>query len=112
MREYCEECINEKHIWSSIHHPQTLGKLSSYQKGLKRFLRHKLGPSQDRAEIDRWIIIYNDWYNNGRYHSSIGTVPEVRYSGRSDDNWFVRFVKVFKLEKVLTIISQKGDISP
>lgn len=112
MRGYCWECINEKHIWSSIHHPQTLGKLSAYQKGLKKFLRHKLGLSQDRAEIDRWINAYNDWYNNGRFHSSIETVPEERYSGRRDTHWYVRFVKVFKLEKVLTVIPQGGDISP
>ena len=112
IREYCELCINEKHIWSSIHHPQTLGKLSAYQKGLKRFLRHKLGLSQDRAEIDKWIIVYNDWYNNGRYHFAISMVPEERYSGHRDENWYVRLVKVFKLENVLTIIPQRGDISP
>ncbi|MCK4347770.1 MAG: DDE-type integrase/transposase/recombinase, partial [Thermoplasmatales archaeon] len=26
IREYCEKYINEKHIWTSIHHPQTMGK--------------------------------------------------------------------------------------
>jgi hypothetical protein len=36
MEKYCNVL---KHIWTSIHHPQTMGKLSSGQKrGLKRFL--------------------------------------------------------------------------
>ncbi len=30
--KYCEEHINEKHTWSSIHHPQTLGKLTHFYK--------------------------------------------------------------------------------
>ena len=31
MRRYCESRITGKHIWSSVHHPQTLGKLSAFQ---------------------------------------------------------------------------------
>lgn len=103
MRRYCEENINEKHIWSSIHHPQTLGKLSAYQKGLKRFLRHQLGGSQDIEKINYWIEVYVHWYNNGRYHSAIGTYPEVRYSGKRDEAWYERIVKALKLEDVLTV---------
>jgi hypothetical protein len=38
IRQYCDLYLNEKHIWSSIHHPETLGKPSAYQKGLKDFL--------------------------------------------------------------------------
>lgn len=101
MRKYCNEYVNEKHIWSSIHHPQTLGKLSAYQKGLKRFLRHNLGSSRNRSEIDRYIRIYNHWYNNGKYHSSIGTCPEERYSGKVDDKWLEKLAKGLKLEEVL-----------
>ena len=88
MRKYCEEFINEKHIWTSVHHPQTMGKLSAYQKALKRFLRHMLGGSRDIAKINHWIKVYNHWYNNGRYHSAIDTYPEVRYSGKRDDSWY------------------------
>ncbi|MDG6225195.1 MAG: hypothetical protein QCI82_06745, partial [Candidatus Thermoplasmatota archaeon] len=101
MRRYCEEFLNEKHIWSSVHHPQTLGKLSAYQKGLKRFLRHQLIGSRDRSRINHWIGVYNDWYNNGKYHSVIGCVPEDRYSGQVDGNWYVKLVKALKLENVL-----------
>lgn len=103
MRTYCQDYINESHIWSSIHHPQTLGKLSAYQKGLKRFLRHKVGDSQDIDLINYWIGVYNHWYNNGRYHSVIDTYPEVRYSGKREGNWYANIVKALKLENVLTI---------
>ncbi len=87
MRKYCDEHLNEKHIWTSVHHPQTMGKLSAYQKALKRFLRHQLEGSRNRSKINYWISVFNGWYNNGKYHSSIRTVPEKRYSGKVDDNW-------------------------
>lgn len=103
MRKYCEEWINEEHIWTSVHHPQTMGKLSAYQKALKRFLRHQLGRSRDIAKINHWIKVYNHWYNNGRYHSAIETYPEVRYSGKRDEMWYENIVKALKLENVLTI---------
>lgn len=103
IRKYCEECIAEKHIWTSIHHPQTMGKLSVYQKGLKHFLRHRLGRSRNRAKINKWIKIYNSWYNNGKFHSVTGTYPEERYSGQRDDMWYERLVKALKLEDELTV---------
>jgi len=103
IRKYCEENINERHIWTSVHHPQTMGKLSAYQKALKLFLRHRLGRSRNRQMINYWINVFNIWYNNGKKHSSTGTVPEKRYSGKIDDNWYVKLVKALKLESVLTI---------
>ena len=83
--------------------PQTLGKLSAYQKGLKRFLRHKLGQSRDLEKINYWTGIYNHWYNNGRYHSAIGTYPEERYSGKRDDSWYENLIRALKLEDVLIL---------
>lgn len=106
IREYCEKHINEKHIWTSIHHPQTLGKLSAFQKGLKRFLHHKLGISRDIHEVDCYIEIYVHWYNNGKYHSAIDTYPEERYSGQRDIEWYNHLVKSLKLEDILTIKSE------
>lgn len=103
MREYCEKYINEKHIWTSLHHPQTLGKLSAFQKGLKRFLYHKLGPSRDIHQIDRYIDVYVHWYNNGKFHSAIDTYPEERYSGQRDLEWYNHLVKSLKLEDILAI---------
>ncbi len=40
MKKYCERNITGTHIWTSVHHPQTMGKLSNMQKG---FLKHRLG---------------------------------------------------------------------
>ncbi len=105
IREYCEEYINEKHIWTSVHHPQTMGKLSAFQKGLKRFLYHNLGISRDAHEIDRYIDVYVHWYNNGKYHSAIDTYPEERYSGQRDVEWYNHLVKSLKLEEILCMKS-------
>ena len=107
IREYCEQHINEKHIWTSIHHPQTMGKLSAFQKGLKRFLHHKIGISQDNTEIDHYIDIYVHWYNNGKYHSTISSYPEERYSGQRDIEWYNRLIKSLKLEDVLVMKSEE-----
>lgn len=108
IRQYCEEHITGKHIWASVRHPQTLGKLSAYQKGLKRFLRHVLGRSRDKNKIGKYAELYNLYYNNGRYHSSINTVPETRYSGKVDNSWFEKFVKGLKLENVLSSNYARG----
>lgn len=111
IRRYCEEFINEKHIWTSVHHPETMGKLSAYQKGLKAFLRHRLGMSRNRADINKWTAVYNIWYNNGRQHSVIKTVPEARYSGNPDQSWYDKITRALKLEN-LDAVAQRGDISP
>ncbi|MFW6122597.1 MAG: hypothetical protein ACOC80_17085 [Petrotogales bacterium] len=103
IREYCEKHVNEKHIWTSVHHPQTMGKLSAFQKGLKRFLHHKLGGSRDASEIDYYIKVYVHWYNNGKYHSVIDTYPEERYSGKRDLEWYNQLVESLKLENVLIV---------
>ena len=105
IREYCENYINEKHIWTSVHHPQTMGKLSAFQKGLKRFLHHNLGVSRDSHEIDYYIDVYVHWYNNGKYHSAIDTYPEERYSGQRDVEWYDHLVKSLKLEEILVVKS-------
>ena len=103
IRDYCQEHINEKHIWTSIHHPQTMGKLSAFQKGLKRFLFHTLHDSKDIREIDYHINVYVHWYNNGKYHSAIASYPEERYSGQRDIEWYNHLVTSLKLEKVLVM---------
>lgn len=102
MRKYCDQYLTGRHIWTSIHHPQTMGKLSNAQKGLKRFLIHRLGNRcTDHESIDRCILAYTDWYNNGKKISTTKCYPEERYSGQRDDGWYVRFVKALKLERVL-----------
>ena len=105
MRKYCDQYLTGTHIWTSIHHPQTMGKLSNAQKGLKRFLIHRLGRSNgtDHESIDRCILTYIDWYNNGKKVSTTKCYPEERYSGQRDDGWYVRFVKALKLEHILPV---------
>jgi hypothetical protein len=112
MREYCREHVRESHIWASPNHPQTLGKLSALQKGLKWFVEFMLKGSRDKRKMRKWIRVYLDWYNNGRYHQGIKGYPEDRYSGQRDGGWYERFVRALKLEEVLTVARQTGDISP
>jgi hypothetical protein len=104
MRKYCDQYLTGRHIWTSIHHPQTMGKLSNAQKGLKRFLIHRLGSRcTDHDSIDRCIIAYTDWYNNGKKISTTKCYPEERYSGQREDGWYARFVKALKLERILAV---------
>jgi len=103
MRKYCAEFVKEKHIWTSVHHPQTMGKLSAYQKNLKRFLKHRLGNSRDVRDIERNIKIFNLWYNHGRKHRVIHSYPEEKYSGKRDVQWYEKLVKMLKLENILAL---------
>ena len=103
IRKYCEKNVKEKHIWTSVHHPQTMGKLSAFQKALKRFLRHKLRRSRNKKIINHWIHVWEQWYNNGKFHSSIKSYPEEKYSGKRDEKWYENIVKALKLENVLTV---------
>ena len=104
MKKYCDQYLTGTHIWTSIHHPQTMGKISNAQRGLKRFLIHRLGRScTDHESIDRCILAYIDWYNNGKKISTTKCYPEERYSGQRDDGWYTRFVKALKLEHILPV---------
>lgn len=103
MRKYCETHVTGKHIWSSVHHPQTLGKLSNFQKGMKAFLRHRLGRTRDPDAIDKCIRVYVDWYNNGKIVSTTKCCPEERYSGIRDPSWFEKLVKALKLDRILPV---------
>ena len=109
MKKYCKQYLTEKHIWTSIHHPQTMGKLSNAQRGLKRFLIHRLGSSTDHESIDRCISVYVDWYNNGKKVSTTGCYPEERYSGKRDTTaCYTRLVKALKLDNILPISVAMG----
>jgi hypothetical protein len=110
MKKYCDQYLKDKHIWTSVHHPQTMGKLSNFQKGLKRFLRHRLGnSSSDLQAIDECISIYIDWYNNGKKVSTTGYYPEERYSGKRDTGCYARLIKVLKLDRILSIPVVVGE---
>jgi hypothetical protein len=108
MRRYCEGHISGKHIWSSVHHPQTLGKLSNFQKGMKAFLIHRLGRSTDKEAIDECIAIYVNWYNNGKRVRTTKYYPEDRYSGERDPHWYSKLVRALKLGSVLPLPRDEG----
>jgi len=59
--------------------------------------------SGNRTRMNYRISVFNGYYNDGKHHSSTGTLPEKRYSGKIDYNWYVKLVKALKLENVLTI---------
>ena len=75
------------------------------QKGLKRFLIHRLKSCcTDKEKIDRCIEVYSDWYNNDNKVSPTKCSPaEERYSGKRYEDWYERFVEALKLEDVLPV---------
>ncbi len=73
------------------------------QKGLKRFLRYRLGKSIDMYEIDKCIEVYLNFYNNAAIVSTTGSIPAQRYSNSVDEKWYSRLVKALKLQSVLPI---------
>ena len=101
MREYLDHNVTGKLIHTSLRHPQTMGKLSQYQKKMKRFLSYRLGGSRSRQRIRIEIRTWNLWYNNGKYHSVIKGYPEMLYSGKTETNWYMKLIKRLKLEEVL-----------
>jgi hypothetical protein len=92
--KYLKDHVMESHIRSSICHPQTLGKISAYQKGLKHFLEHKLGDSCNKYLIRPLIRAYNLFYNNGRFHRIAEGIPSQIYSGSKDENWFTKMMRI------------------
>jgi hypothetical protein len=86
----------------------SLGKLSAFQKGLKRFLIHRLGRSTDKDAIDECIATYLSWYNNGKKVRTTKCYPEERYSGRRDRQWYGKLVIALKLDSVLPLPRDEG----
>jgi len=82
MKDYCENSINGRHIWTSVHHPQTMGK---HAEGIEEV---------PKAQA---------FYNNATTVSTTRSVPAERYYGFIDEGWYTRLVKMLKLESVLPI---------
>jgi len=102
MRSYTYQYVKKKHIHASIRHPETLGKLGAFQKGLRRFLSHRLGESRNRRKIRYEIETHTLFYNNLKYHSVIKGYPEEKYSGAKEKNAFIRLIKRLKLFETLS----------
>jgi len=93
---YLKKHVINDHIHATVGHPQTLGKISAYQKGLKNFLSFKLGDSSNRFLIRPLIKAFNLFYNNGRHHRIIKGTPAEIYSGKKDENWFRKMMRILK----------------
>ena len=73
------------HTKARTHHPQTLGKLESFHRNLKRELINveRFASQEDAAQR---ITSYIDHYNYGRPHQGIGGfTPADRYFGIADE---------------------------
>ena len=93
---YRKKHVLKEHIHASAYHPETLGKISRYQCGLKDFLRYKLGDSCTRLLIRPLIKAYNLFYNNGRRNRITKGIPSEIYSGKKDKNWFGKMMRILK----------------
>ena len=91
---YRNKHVLKEHIHASVYHPETLGKISRYQCGLKDFLGYKLGDSCDRFLIRPLIKAYNLFYNNGRRNRITKGIPAEIYSGKKDENWFSKMMRI------------------
>ena len=83
----------------------------SLSKRLARKLYSHYNSRSDIKEINHFIEIYVKWYNNGKYHSSIKTFPEERYSGNRTEDWYESIVKDLKLDDMLVVWSRGWHIS-
>ena len=64
-------------------HPMTQGKIERYHRSMKNIilLDNYYLPMQLEAEIERWV----EYYNNERYHESVGNItPRDKYLGREE----------------------------
>ena len=62
-------------------HPQTQGKIERYHRSMKNILLldNYYLPQELETQIAAWV----DYYNNRRYHESLGNItPSDKYAGR------------------------------
>jgi putative transposase len=80
LADYLDACGIE-HVRSAPHHPQTQGKIERWHQTLKNriLLEHYFLP----GDLERQIGAFVDYYNNRRYHESLGNLtPADVYHGR------------------------------
>lgn len=78
------------HIHGRPFHPQTQGKIERYHRSMKNIilLDNYYLPQELEARIGEWV----DYYNNQRYHESLGNItPSEKYAGLEN--------KIFKERK-------------
>ena len=82
LADYIEE-KGMKHVRGAPYHPQTQGKIERWHQTMKNrvLLEHYFLP----GDLERQISAFVDYYNNHRYHESLGNLtPADVYFGRAE----------------------------
>jgi transposase InsO family protein len=96
FREFIDQ-ENMGHVRGAPYHPQTQGKIERYHRTMKNIvkLENYYFPGDLRASIEAFV----DYYNNERYHESLGNVtPADVYFGRQKQ--IINRRKEIKLETI------------
>jgi transposase InsO family protein len=94
------------HIRSKPYHPMTQGKIERYHRSMKNLilLDNYYSPETLSYQIGRWV----EYYNNHRYHESIGNVtPKDRYFGKDREILKQRAITKDKTMKLRRIIHRQ-----
>jgi putative transposase len=85
FKKFIEE-VDLGHVQGAPYHPQTQGKIERYHRTMKNVvkLENYFFPDELRASIESFV----NYYNNERYHESLGNLtPADVYFGR---DWMVK----------------------
>ena len=75
--------VGIRHILAAPYHPQTNGKLERYHQSVKREVNQV--PYEVPGDLEVAIAGFEDYYNNRRYHKTLGNViPDDVLKGRRD----------------------------
>ena len=83
LGEYLEDA-RMQHTRGRPFHPMTQGKIERYHRSMKNIilLDNYYLPMELETQIDRWV----GYYNNERYHESLGNItPRDKYLGRAEE---------------------------
>jgi putative transposase len=95
---------NMGHVQGAPYHPQTQGKIERYHRTMKNIvkLENYFFPDELRAKLTEFVA----YYNNQRYHESLGNVtPADVYFGRDKQ------VKMNRKEIKMNTLKERREIN-